>query len=429
MSGLVRLGQNFLADPNLLDAIVRDAGLAPDDVVLEVGAGEGVLTDGWPAVAAPSTRSRSTAASSRRWRRCGAARTSSLHWGDAMRLDLAALEPPPTAMVANLPYSVATPLILRTIEQLPSLATLDRDGPARDRRPPARGARAAASTARPASSPSSPARSSWSARSTRPSSGRGRGSTRRSCACAAPGPAADAATRELVRAAFAHRRKRWPARWSTCRPGSLAPARAALRRARPARGRARRGARRPRSSPRCRRSCKLTPEPDRTMRLHAPAKLNLCLYLGPRPRRRPARALLAVRAAGPGRPDLGQRGRARRGRLPGSRGREPGRAGAGRRCAPRAGSAPPLRIEIEKRVPVAAGLGGGSADAAAVLRLAAGEVADLPAIAARLGADVPSQLRPALALVAWRRRVGRAAARAGRARRRAAARRRRPRHR
>lgn len=59
----------------------------------------------------------------------------------------------------------------------------------------------------------------------------------------------------------------------------------------------------------------------------------------------------------------------------------------------------PLRIEIEKRTPVAAGLGGGSADAAAVLRLAAGEVADLEQIAAALGADVPSQLTPALSLV------------------------------
>lgn len=41
---MVRLGQNFLADPNLLDAIVRDAELGERDVVLEVGVGEGVLT-------------------------------------------------------------------------------------------------------------------------------------------------------------------------------------------------------------------------------------------------------------------------------------------------------------------------------------------------------------------------------------------------
>ena len=64
---------------------------------------------------------------------------------------------------------------------------------------------------------------------------------------------------------------------------------------------------------------------------------------------------------------------------------------------------PPLRIEIRKRIPVAAGIGGGSADAACALRLAAA-VAPLPAdvvvseLAASLGADVPSQLEPGLTL-------------------------------
>jgi 4-diphosphocytidyl-2-C-methyl-D-erythritol kinase len=61
---------------------------------------------------------------------------------------------------------------------------------------------------------------------------------------------------------------------------------------------------------------------------------------------------------------------------------------------------PHLRIEVLKRVPVAAGLGGGSADAAAVLRLARGELEGLRAIAAQIGADVPSQLQPRPCLVA-----------------------------
>lgn len=59
----------------------------------------------------------------------------------------------------------------------------------------------------------------------------------------------------------------------------------------------------------------------------------------------------------------------------------------------------PIRIEIEKRIPIAAGLGGGSADAAAVLRLARNEVPGLDVLAAELGADVPSQLDPGLALI------------------------------
>ncbi len=64
--------------------------------------------------------------------------------------------------------------------------------------------------------------------------------------------------------------------------------------------------------------------------------------------------------------------------------------------------APPLRVQIEKRIPIAAGMGGGSADAAAILRLAPrlapvsdGDVAEL---AGELGADVPAQLAPGVAL-------------------------------
>lgn len=66
---------------------------------------------------------------------------------------------------------------------------------------------------------------------------------------------------------------------------------------------------------------------------------------------------------------------------------------------------PPLHVEIEKRIPVAAGLGGGSADAAAVLRAAnriAGDpldVSELREIGMRIGADVPSQVEPRSAVV------------------------------
>jgi 4-diphosphocytidyl-2-C-methyl-D-erythritol kinase len=63
---------------------------------------------------------------------------------------------------------------------------------------------------------------------------------------------------------------------------------------------------------------------------------------------------------------------------------------------------PPVRIEIRKRIPVAAGLGGGSADAAAALRmaveLAPGRPEEVIELAASLGADVPSQVVPGLAL-------------------------------
>jgi 4-diphosphocytidyl-2-C-methyl-D-erythritol kinase len=134
------------------------------------------------------------------------------------------------------------------------------------------------------------------------------------------------------------------------------------------------------------------------MLLHAPAKLNLCLYLGPRRENglHEVCSLFEPLALA----DLIAVTEAERDEVicPGVEGENlAARALAGLR--ERGWQRQPLRVEIEKRVPVAAGLGGGSGDAAAILRLAAGEVDDLPGLAAALGADVPSQLNPALALV------------------------------
>ena len=134
------------------------------------------------------------------------------------------------------------------------------------------------------------------------------------------------------------------------------------------------------------------------MLLHAPAKLNLCLYLGVR--RGDGLHELCSLFEPLALADLIEVSGAERDEVlcPGVEGENlAARALAALREA--GWGEGPLRIEIEKRVPVAAGLGGGSGDAAAVLRLAVGEVDDLHGIAARLGADVPSQLRPALALV------------------------------
>ncbi|MDX6601978.1 MAG: 4-diphosphocytidyl-2-C-methyl-D-erythritol kinase [Solirubrobacterales bacterium] len=134
------------------------------------------------------------------------------------------------------------------------------------------------------------------------------------------------------------------------------------------------------------------------MQIHAPAKLNLCLYLGAR--RDDGLHDLCSLFEPLALADRIEVAEAERDEVlcPGVDGENlASRALAALR--ERDWQHAPLRIEIEKHIPVAAGLGGGSADAAAVLRLAAGEVADLEQIAITLGADVPSQLIPALALV------------------------------
>jgi 4-diphosphocytidyl-2-C-methyl-D-erythritol kinase len=134
------------------------------------------------------------------------------------------------------------------------------------------------------------------------------------------------------------------------------------------------------------------------MRIHAPAKLNLCLFLGPR--RDDGLHALCSLFEPLALTDAIEVSEADRDEVvcPGVEGENlAARALVGLR--ERGWDRPPLRVEIEKRIPVAAGLGGGSADAAAMLRLAHGAVGDLETLAAELGADVPSQLVPALTLV------------------------------
>ena len=134
------------------------------------------------------------------------------------------------------------------------------------------------------------------------------------------------------------------------------------------------------------------------MLLHAPAKLNLCLFLGPArdDGRHEIRSLFeplsladeitVIEAEGDEVvcPAVGGTNIA---------------ATALAELRGRGWDRPPMRLEIKKRIPVGGGLGGGSADAAAVLRLAEDDLDGLEEIADRIGADVPSQLHPSFSLV------------------------------
>jgi 16S rRNA (adenine1518-N6/adenine1519-N6)-dimethyltransferase len=116
-----RLGQHFLADENILGVIERLAELGPDDVALEIGPGLGVLTRRL-ADRAGHVHAVELDRSLEPYLAEVAGRPNvDLHWGDALELDLAALEPAPTKLVANLPYNVATPLVAESLAGLPSV--------------------------------------------------------------------------------------------------------------------------------------------------------------------------------------------------------------------------------------------------------------------------------------------------------------------
>ena len=117
-----RFGQNFLADTNLLDAIVRESGVEPGDVVLEIGGGGGALSERLaPGVAVLHVIELDEGLRPELESLAEEHGNVVLTWGDAMRVDLGSLDPAPGRVVSNLPYSVATPLLLRTIEELPGV--------------------------------------------------------------------------------------------------------------------------------------------------------------------------------------------------------------------------------------------------------------------------------------------------------------------
>jgi 16S rRNA (adenine1518-N6/adenine1519-N6)-dimethyltransferase len=118
-----RLGQHFLKDPNTARIVV--SGVTKDDVVLEVGPGRGFLTAFLAERASlvhaveldpdvlPSLRES-----------VGDRDNVLVHEGDALRFDYSVLDPAPNRLVANLPYNIASPLVLRLLEDVDSLTTL-----------------------------------------------------------------------------------------------------------------------------------------------------------------------------------------------------------------------------------------------------------------------------------------------------------------
>jgi 16S rRNA (adenine1518-N6/adenine1519-N6)-dimethyltransferase len=116
------LGQHFLVDENILRVIERLAELAPDDVVLEIGPGLGVLTAFLAdRVARVHAVEIDRALAPRLEERLGTRTNVQVEVGDALSLDLAAVAPEAGKLVSNLPYNVATPLLVESLDGLPNV--------------------------------------------------------------------------------------------------------------------------------------------------------------------------------------------------------------------------------------------------------------------------------------------------------------------
>lgn len=119
------LGQNFLIDDNILRLIESHAGLASEDVVLEIGGGLGVLSEFLAERVAhlhviEVDRKLEPALADA----VAAYDNVTVQIDDAIGMNFAALEPNPTKLIANLPYGIAATAVLKTLEELPSITTI-----------------------------------------------------------------------------------------------------------------------------------------------------------------------------------------------------------------------------------------------------------------------------------------------------------------
>jgi 16S rRNA (adenine1518-N6/adenine1519-N6)-dimethyltransferase len=116
------LGQNFLIDDNILGVILGYLECNADDVVLEIGAGLGVLTHALAEVAKhvhafEVVRGLEAALNAT----LRGDQKVSLHFEDVLRASLEDLQPPPTLCASNLPYSVAGPFVIESLQRLPTV--------------------------------------------------------------------------------------------------------------------------------------------------------------------------------------------------------------------------------------------------------------------------------------------------------------------
>ena len=114
------LGQHFLVDENILGVVGRLADLQADDVVLEIGPGLGVLTR---YLAARVAHVHAVEVDQSLEPQLRSIERTTLHWQDALALDPNTLRPPPTKLVANLPYNIATPLVVESLDRAPLVSS------------------------------------------------------------------------------------------------------------------------------------------------------------------------------------------------------------------------------------------------------------------------------------------------------------------